>query len=59
MRPFRSFETFFWRRTTMAKKRKKLTGDERAKLRAGLEDVQRDVRELIEFLQAKLSPKQG
>jgi hypothetical protein len=43
----------------MAKKRKKLTGDERAKLRTGLEDVQRDVRELIEFLQAKLSPKQG
>jgi hypothetical protein len=42
----------------MAKK-KKLTGDERAKLCAGLEDVQRDVRELIEFLQAKLSPKQG
>jgi hypothetical protein len=34
-------------------------GDERAKARAGLEDVQRDVRELIDFLQAKLSSKQG
>jgi hypothetical protein len=43
----------------MAKKRKKLTGDERAKARTGLEDVQRDVRELIDFLQAKLSSKQG
>jgi hypothetical protein len=43
----------------MAKKRKKLTSDERAKLRAGLEDVQREIRELIEFLQAKLGPKQA
>jgi len=40
----------------MAKKRKKPTGDERAKLRAGLEDVQREIRELIEFFQAKLGP---
>jgi hypothetical protein len=39
----------------MAKERKKIPPETREKL----EEVRREVRELIEFLQAKLSPKQG
>jgi hypothetical protein len=38
---------------------KGLTPDEAARLRAGLREIQREVRELIEFLQTKLKPKQA
>jgi hypothetical protein len=38
---------------------KGLSPDEAARLRAGLKEVQREVRELIEFLQTKLKPKEA
>jgi hypothetical protein len=40
----------------MAKK-KSLTPEEIGKLRAGIADVQRDLREVIAFLQSKLGQK--
>jgi len=39
---------------TMAKKKRKLTAEERGRLRAELDDVQREVRALIDFLRTKL-----
>ena len=41
----------------MAKRKKKLTPDERGRLRAELDDVQREVRALIDFLRTKLGEK--
>jgi hypothetical protein len=41
----------------MAKTRKNLGPDEIARLRASIEEVQRDLREIIAFLQAKLDAR--
>jgi hypothetical protein len=38
--------------------KKSLGPEEIARLRAGIEDAQRQIRELIAFLQAKLEPRE-
>ncbi len=41
----------------MAKRKKRLTAKERARMRVELDDVQREVRALIDFLRTKLGEK--
>jgi len=38
---------------------KGLSPEETARVRAGIIEIQREVRELVEFLQTKLKPKQA